>query len=136
LVELKALLADMQRDRDEWRHQAKRLALPKPEEEPKMLTWWERLGRSTGCLAGVSLVLAFATSGAGAQQQQLQPQVSSCWRVVMNHSTGGGSLGAIMVNECTGNTWQLVRTTLSNGAQVERWHPITLEQTEAAARGR
>jgi hypothetical protein len=37
LSELKAMLADMQRDRDAWRDQAQRLALPKPD---KPMTWW------------------------------------------------------------------------------------------------
>jgi hypothetical protein len=39
------MLADMQSDRDAWRDQAQRLALPKP--EPKPMTWWRWL-RSTG----------------------------------------------------------------------------------------
>jgi hypothetical protein len=37
LSELKAMLADMQRDRDAWREQAQRLALPAP-----------KRGRATG----------------------------------------------------------------------------------------
>jgi excisionase family DNA binding protein len=46
LSDLKAILADMQRDRDAWRDQAQRLALPAPEPE-KPMTWWRWL-RSTG----------------------------------------------------------------------------------------
>jgi hypothetical protein len=45
LAELKEMLADMQRDRDAWRDQAQRLALPKPETKPT--TWWRWL-RTTG----------------------------------------------------------------------------------------
>jgi hypothetical protein len=45
LVELKEMLADMQRDRNAWRDQAQRLALPKPEAAP--MSWWRRL-RTTG----------------------------------------------------------------------------------------
>src|ERR1700751_972795 len=45
LSELKAMLADMQRDRDAWRDQAQRLALPKPDLKP--MTWWRWL-RTTG----------------------------------------------------------------------------------------
>jgi hypothetical protein len=45
-AELKEMLADMQRDRNAWRDQAQRLALPKPEPE-KPMTWWRWL-RATG----------------------------------------------------------------------------------------
>jgi hypothetical protein len=41
LTELKEMLAAMQRDRDAWRDQAQRLALPKP--EAKHMTWWRWL---------------------------------------------------------------------------------------------
>jgi excisionase family DNA binding protein len=41
LVELKEMLADMQRDRNAWRDQAQRLALPKPEAAP--MSWWRWL---------------------------------------------------------------------------------------------
>jgi hypothetical protein len=46
LSDLKAMLADMQRDRDAWRDQAQRLALPAPASEQPM-SWWRWL-RSTG----------------------------------------------------------------------------------------
>jgi hypothetical protein len=46
LAELKEMLADMQRDRDAWRDQAQRLALPKPE-QARPMTWWRWL-RTTG----------------------------------------------------------------------------------------
>jgi len=45
LSELKSMLADMQRDRDAWRDQAQRLALPKPDAAP--MSWWRWL-RTTG----------------------------------------------------------------------------------------
>src|SRR5262245_49192779 len=45
LAELKDMLADMRTERDAWRDQAQRLALPKPDEKP--MTWWRWL-RSTG----------------------------------------------------------------------------------------
>jgi hypothetical protein len=45
LTELKALLEDMRADRDAWRDQAQRLALPAPAPEP--MTLWRWL-RSTG----------------------------------------------------------------------------------------
>jgi hypothetical protein len=79
LPELKAMLADMQCDRDAWRDQAQRLALPKPEPE-KPMSWWRWL-RTTGCLAGMGLLLALSIVPAGAQQQQQQPQ-RECFTVV------------------------------------------------------
>jgi hypothetical protein len=44
VAELRAVIADLRRDRDEWREQAQRLALPAP--KPAQ-TWWEWL-RPTG----------------------------------------------------------------------------------------
>jgi len=73
---LKAILADMQRDRDAWRDQAQWLALPKPDEKP--LKWWRWL-RMTRGLAGAGLLLALSTMPAGAQQQP-QPQ-PECFRL-------------------------------------------------------
>jgi hypothetical protein len=108
---------------------AQRLALPKPDEKP--MTWWRRLP-TTGCFAGAGLLLALATVAASAQQQQQQPQPQrECFMVVMNHSTVGGSLGAILIDRCTGKTWQLVRVNLRGGATTTRWFPITVETTEA-----
>src|SRR5437016_3743298 len=45
LSDLKAVLEDMRADRDAWRDQAQRLALPKPYAAP--MSWWRWL-RSTG----------------------------------------------------------------------------------------
>jgi predicted flap endonuclease-1-like 5' DNA nuclease len=45
LSELKAMLADMQRERDAWRDQAQQLAPPKPDAAPML--WWRWL-RTTG----------------------------------------------------------------------------------------
>jgi len=47
VAELRAVIADLRRDRDEWREQAQRLALPAPEPAEKPMTWWRWL-RSTG----------------------------------------------------------------------------------------
>jgi len=41
LADLKALLEEMRTERDAWRDQAQRLALPKPEHK---LTWWRCCG--------------------------------------------------------------------------------------------
>jgi len=67
VAELRAVIADLRRDRDEWREQAQRLALPapKPAEQPPTTAWqrflrWRR------------------------------------FTVVMNHMTVGAGLGAIL----------------------------------------
>jgi hypothetical protein len=44
LAELKELLADMQRDRNAWRGQAQRLALPRPNARPMAWWRWRRTG--------------------------------------------------------------------------------------------
>jgi len=44
VAELRAVIADLRQDRDQWREQAQRLALPAPKEP---ITWWRWL-RSTG----------------------------------------------------------------------------------------
>ena len=44
------MLSDIRAERDAWREQAQRLALPKPDEkpvEPEPMSWWRWL-RSTG----------------------------------------------------------------------------------------
>jgi hypothetical protein len=129
VAELHRVIADLRTDRDHWRdafENAQR-ALPAPQPVEKPLTWWRWL-RSTGCFAGVGLLLALATATAVAQQQQ-SPQ-RECFTVVMNHGTGGGSLGAILVDQCTGKTWQLIRATLPRGASSIRWFPIMVETNE------
>ena len=93
-------------------------------------TAWQRFWRMAACLADAGLLLALATVAAGAQQQQQQPQ-RECFTVVMNHSTGGGSLGAILLDRCTGKTWVLSRTSVGNSGSAPRWHPITVETTES-----
>jgi hypothetical protein len=40
--ELRAVIADLRQDRDHWREQAQRLALPAPVPVPKR-SWWKRL---------------------------------------------------------------------------------------------
>ena len=51
VAELNRVIVDLRADRDAWREQAQRLALParKPDEKPaeKPMTWWRRL-RTTG----------------------------------------------------------------------------------------
>ena len=100
LGDLKAMLEDMRRQRDDaprqrdkWETVATRLLLsaPKPDEQPtatpasqpepkptepdpelsRLRRAW-RWMRTTGCLAGAGLLLVLATATAGAQQQQQQ----------------------------------------------------------------
>ena len=74
-----------------------------------------------GLCAGLLLAL---TADAGAQQRD-------CFTVTMTSSTSGGSLGSILLDRCTGNSWILVRTTLENGATSNRWFPISVEKRES-----
>jgi hypothetical protein len=76
------------------------------------------------CLA--LLLLVFANVGAGAQQNQQQ----ECFMVFMTNATGGGSLGSILLNKCTGDSWILIRTSLPNGLTTSRWYPISVEKSE------
>ena len=90
VAELRAVIADLRRDRDAWREafeNAQRL-LPRPtqpdaiampglsntppattEQLSRFRRAW-RWMRATGCLAGAGLLLALSTVPAGAQQQQ------------------------------------------------------------------
>ena len=55
----------------------------------------------TNHLLCVVLLLGLAIAEASAQQNQQK----ECFTVIMNNSTGGGSLGAIFLNKCTGDSW-------------------------------
>jgi hypothetical protein len=146
VAELRAVIADLRRDRDAWRDQAERPprassdATPQPEEvrtavptigprlPSRFLRAW-RLMRGTGCLAGVGLLLAFATVDAGAQQEQALAQ--DCFTVAMSVT---GSTGSILLNRCTGNAWLLARTAIPGGYTL-RWHPIMVDENEPSALG-
>jgi hypothetical protein len=71
----------------------------------------------------VGFLLALSVD-AGAQQV-------ACFTVVMTNATAVGSLGSILLDKCTGNSWILVRTTLDNGTTTARWFPITVEKSES-----
>jgi hypothetical protein len=52
VAELRAQLADMRRDRDEWREQAQRVALlaPKPDRPSERIGWWHWLRTPAGII--------------------------------------------------------------------------------------
>jgi hypothetical protein len=148
VAQLREQLADMRNERDRaradadtWRaafeRECAQRALPAPSNDAQSAqatpaTAWQRFlrwRRATGCFAGAGLLLVLATVAATAQQQQGQ----GCFAVVMNHSTGGGSLGAIWIDQCTGKTWVLVRASVARGATAVRWFPITVEANEAVS---
>lgn len=58
-------------------------------------------------------------------------QGGECFAVMMTNNPSAGNVGSIMINKCTGQTWALVHTALSNGAYTVRWFPINVEKTEA-----
>jgi excisionase family DNA binding protein len=131
IAELRAQLADMRAQRDAWQAQAERLALAAPKPEP--VTWWRWL-RSTGCLAGLGVLLALSTMPVGAQQQPPPPQQRECFTVIAaNNPSAVSNLGAILLDRCTGKTWSL---DLSNvgGLSIIRWRPITVEAAEPTVR--
>jgi len=144
IAELRNALADMRRDRDEWREQAQRLALlapkaepvqPKPKpaliEQPSRLRRAWRWMRATGYLAGAGLLLALSTVPAGAQQQQPQQPPPGCFTVEMSHSTQGNPQGSILLDRCTGKTWLLPCMRNDTAGCAFRWAPIP-DATEPA----
>jgi len=152
VAELRAVIADLRRDRDAWREafenaqrlpprptQPDAIAMPglsnTPPAATEQLSRFRRVWRwmrATGCLAGAGLLLAL-TVPAGAQQQQQQPQ-QECFTV----TTGNNTSTIILLDRCTGKTWLLTRVPLGIGApgnSVLRWFPITVGTTEPGGVG-
>jgi hypothetical protein len=152
VAELRAVIADLRRDRDAWREafeNAQRL-LPRPtqpdaiampglsntppattEQLSRFCRAW-RWMRATGCLAGAGLLLALSTVPAGAQQQQpQQPPPPGCFTVEMSHSTQGNPQGSILLDRCTGKTWLLLCIRNDTAGCAFRWAPIP-DATEPA----
>ena len=152
VAELRAVIADLRRDRDAWREafeNAQRL-LPRPtqpdaiampglshtppaatEQLSRFRRAW-RWMRATGCLAGAGLLLALSTVPAGAQQQQpQQPPPPGCFTVEMSHSTQGNPQGSILLDRCTGKTWLLLCIRNDTAGCAFRWAPIP-DATEPA----
>jgi len=66
-------------------------------------------------LACVGTLLALSTPAAFAEQkdaQQKDAQQKECFTIAMTNATTGGSLGSILLDKCTGNSWVLARTRL------------------------
>jgi len=75
--------------------------------------------------AAILFGLAVLLSGGDAVAQQ------ACWQVASSNSPSGPSY--VLVNQCTGQTWQLVRTkgseqngTVQPNEWVWIWQPITM----------
>lgn len=85
-------------------------------------------GVRRGAAAGLLAILA-ALSAGGAEAQQ------ACWQVASSNAPGG-SPSFVLVNQCTGQTWQLVRTrgvdqngTIKPNEWVWSWQPIAMPAT-------
>jgi len=85
-------------------------------------------GVRRGAAAGLLAILA-ALSAGGAEAQQ------ACWQVASSNAPGG-SPSFVLVNQCTGQTWQLVRTrgvdqngTVKPNEWVWSWQPIAMPAT-------
>ncbi|HXQ42360.1 MAG TPA: hypothetical protein VN821_13900 [Candidatus Udaeobacter sp.] len=85
-------------------------------------------GARRGAAAGLLAILA-ALSAGGAEAQQ------ACWQVASSNAPGG-SPSFVLVNQCTGQTWQLVRTrgvdqngTVKPNEWVWSWQPIAMPAT-------
>ena len=85
-------------------------------------------GMRRGAAAGLLAALA-ALSAGGAEAQQ------ACWQVASSNAAGGGP-SFVLVNQCTGQTWELVRSkgldqngTIKPNEWVWSWQPIAMPAT-------
>ena len=74
-----------------------------------------------------------AVIGCHRQQSNAEPSQKDCFAVIVTNASGG-SLGSILLDRCTGNSWVLARAQLSNGMTASRWYPISVEKGEAVTR--
>jgi hypothetical protein len=92
---------------------------------------------SAGCLAAVVLT-GMAGGHALAQSSPPEATVGGCFDVI--RPLGRSTIGAILLNRCTGDSWLLVRTDESGrqhfraGSVTYRWQPIAVDKTETAYR--
>jgi hypothetical protein len=42
-----------------------------------------------------------------------------------------GMIGSILINRCTGQTWMLVKSTVTKGSSAYRWFPVSTANGEA-----
>jgi hypothetical protein len=121
LAKAEEQIADLRQDRDQRREARRGTTLPSRTipETAAPTPWWRWL-RTTGCLAGASLLLALSMP-AGAQPQQPQPQPQrECFTVVAANNPGAVlNLGAILLDRCTGKT-SLGRVSRAGGGYIIR----------------
>jgi hypothetical protein len=106
LAELNAQVEDLRGDHGAWRQHA----------EAAMI----RIMLAVGMLVVTGGGSAFAEGVPGAQQRD-------CFAVTMNPTA---TLGAILVDKCTGNSWILGRVKPSTDATTLRWFPLSVEKRE------
>jgi hypothetical protein len=85
-------------------------------------------------LACVGTLLALSTPAAFAEQKDAQPK-DAPQRECFTIATTGGSLGSILLDKCTGNSWVLARTRLGDGRETTRWFPLAVETAEIVIGG-
>jgi len=88
-------------------------------------------------LACVGALLALATPAALAEQRDAQQKDAQkeCFTIAMSNAVGGGNLGSILLDKCTGNSWVLARTRLGDGRETTRWFPLAVETAEIVIGG-
>ena len=89
-------------------------------------------------LACLGAFLALATPAALAEQrdaQQKDAQPKECFTIAVSNAGAGGSLGSILLDKCTGNSWVLARTRLGDGRETTRWFPLGVETAEIVIGG-
>jgi hypothetical protein len=84
--------------------------------------------------------LIFTCPIAAAQKSDFEGKPGQCFEVLMAPRGGTNVLStdpasSILLNRCTGDTWMLVRTTVSKTGKPEeyayRWYPISVGSSEA-----
>jgi hypothetical protein len=106
-----------------------------------------RFGRSFAQAGGITMkiiavigLLFATTSNAAAQKSDIEGKPGQCFEVLMAPRGGTNVLStdpasSILLNKCTGDTWMLVRTTVSKPGKPEefayRWYPISAGSSEA-----
>jgi hypothetical protein len=91
-------------------------------------------------IISVICLLIATTSISAAQKSDIEGKLGQCFEVLMAPRGGATVLStdpasSILLNRCTGDTWMLVRTTVSKTGKPEeyayRWYPISAGSSEA-----